>query len=253
MAEAPERSLSKNGNANHGDTAKTWAEQWLSAERLAPYLADCGGDVGRALVLYEWNVALGQVLIRDISHFEVALRNAYDRVMSEAWDGGKHWLLDDESPARRPVMRRSAHGELDANRINRKVIDAVVERLSDNAAPGSIVSNLTLGFWVHLSYRSREAVIWRTALYRAWPKGTDRRDLQLRLDGILRVRNRVAHAERLFDPSSPRLSPLVADADAVGLLRALCPEAAGWLYGDGAMAPVELFCEEHPAPADVGL
>ena len=47
--------------------------------------------------------------------------------------------------------------------------------------------------------------------------------------------------------------PLLADGDAVCLLRDLCPEAAARLYGDGGRTPVELFCEEHPAPADVRL
>lgn len=251
MAEAPEQSLSPNDKTNRGDTTRSWAERWLSAERLSPYLADCEGDVDRALELYEWNVALGQVLIRDFSHFEVALRNAYDRVMSEAWEGC--WLLDDASPARMPVMRKSKRGTLDANRINRKTIDAVVDRLPPDASTGSIVANLTLGFWVHLSDRSREAAIWRTALYRAWPKGTDRQKLQPRLEGILRVRNRVAHAERLFDPSSSQLSPLRADANAVELLRDLCPEAAEHLYGNGTLAPAELFFAENPAPASVRL
>lgn len=37
------------------------------------------------------------------------------------------------------------------------------------------------------------------------------------------------------------------------LLHDLCPEAASRLYGDGGGAPVELFCEEHPAPADVTI
>ena len=49
------------------------------------------------------------------------------------------------------------------------------------------------------------------------------------------------------------LSPTRADADIIRLLRALCPEATGRLYGDGGRTPVELFCMEHPAPADVRL
>ncbi len=36
----------------------SWAERWLSADRLAPYLAACGGDCERALELYEWNISL---------------------------------------------------------------------------------------------------------------------------------------------------------------------------------------------------
>ena len=86
---------------NHGMAARPWAERWLSAERLAPYLEAGNDDLDVALKLYRWNAELGQVLLRDISHFEVALRNAYDAVMRECWQGDAHWLLDDESPARR--------------------------------------------------------------------------------------------------------------------------------------------------------
>lgn len=67
------------------------------------------------------------------------------------------------------------------------------------------------------------------------------------------MRNRAAHAERLFDPVRAELSPLAVGSDVVRLLRDLCPEAAERLYGDGSMNPVELFCEKHPAPADVRL
>lgn len=82
----------------------------------------------------------------------------------------------------------------------------MIDWLPPDASTGAIAANLTLGFWVHLSDRSHEAAIWRTALYHAWPKDTDRQKLQPRLEGILRVQNRVAHAERLFDPSCNKLS-----------------------------------------------
>lgn len=72
----------ENADGEHHDAAiRPWAEKWLSAERLAPYLGASGGDVERALELYRWNAALGQLLMRDISHFEVALRNAYSDVI----------------------------------------------------------------------------------------------------------------------------------------------------------------------------
>ena len=110
-----------------------------------------------------------------------------------------------------------------------------------------------LGFWAHLTDRSRERDLWIPYLNAAWPKGTSRNDLNRDLAAINRVRNRVAHNERLFDPLMESLSPTRADADIIRLLRCLCPEAARRLYGDGERTPVELFCEEHPAPADVGL
>ena len=240
------------GKGGRSVGALLWVEEWLSAERFAPYLEACSGDTGKALELYEWNLSLSQLLMRDISNFEVALRNAYNAVMELSWEGDAHWLLDDESPARRPVMRKSAKGMLDSNRINRNTIDAVVTGLPKGYSIGSLVAGLTLGFWVHLSDRSREAVIWRSGLYRAWPRGTNRAELQERLYGILRVRNRVAHNERLFDPKRAELSPKRVDADVVELLGLLCPEAAAYLYGESAV-PIERFLGNHPAPTDIRL
>ena len=144
---------------------RAWAERWLSPERFEPYLAACDGDAGRALDLYEWNAALAQVVMREICHFEIALRNAYDRVMRERWEGD--WLLDDGSPARVPLMRKSGRGELDANYTNRRIIDVAAAGLPRSFPHGALVASLTLGFWVHLTDRSREAAIWRTCLYRA--------------------------------------------------------------------------------------
>lgn len=231
---------------------RLWVEKWLSAERFAPYLEVCDNNVEKALELYRWNVSLGQFLMRDISYFEVALRNAYNDVMESRWDGDTHWLLDDESPARIPVMRKSARGTLDSNRINRRTIDAAVKGLPRDCTIGSLVAELTLGFWVHLTDRSREAVIWRSNLYHAWPKGTNRAELQEKLYGILRVRNRVAHNERLYDPKRNQLSPRKVNADTVYLLKQLIPEIADYLY-ENETAPIEKFLKEHPVPVDVRL
>ena len=190
--------------------------------------------------------------MRDISYFEVALRNAYNDVMESRWKGAEHWLLDDDSPVRKPVVRRSSRGVADVNRVNRKIIDVAVSGLPDGFSPSDLVSDLTLGFWVHLTDRSREAVIWRTGLYAAWPKGTRRAELQDRLDGILRVRNRIAHNERLFNPRLEQLSPMRVNADTRELLGKLCPEAAAYVQGPNEET-IEDFLSLNPAPVDVRL
>ena len=190
--------------------------------------------------------------MRDIAYFEVALRNAYDGVMSSCWGGDEHWLLDEGSPVRKPVVRKSGRGLFDVNRVNRIIIDKAVASLPDGFANGDLVAGLTLGFWVHLTDRSREAVIWRTGLYTAWPKGTNRAELQDCLDGILRVRNRIAHNERLFDPKRPQLSPRKVNADAVRLLGQLQSDAAEYLRRTEAVY-LDKFLEEHPAPVNIEL
>lgn len=233
--------------------AFVWAERWLSAPRIEPYLAACGGDAGRALALYEWNIDLGGVLMRDIAHFEVALRNAYDRVMRERWEG-EHWLFDEDSPVLRPIVRTSKNKRRrDVNLVTRRAVAEARSNAHDGNDPNQVVANLMLGFWAHLTDRSRERDLWIPYLNAAWPRGTDRKGLNRSLVAVNRARNRVAHFERLFDPLDAQLSPVAVDADLLHMLRALCPEAAGWLYGDGAKTPVELFCEERPAPADVRL
>ena len=84
-----------------------WAERWLSPSRLSSYLNLCGGDVELALELHEWNLMLGRALMGDIAHFELALRNAYDRALTERFEGDEHWLFDASSPVTRPIMRKS--------------------------------------------------------------------------------------------------------------------------------------------------
>lgn len=63
------------------------------------------GDDAVALDLYLWNIGLAQAVLKDVSFFEVALRNAYDRAISSTWNGSDHWLFDGESPVRRPILR----------------------------------------------------------------------------------------------------------------------------------------------------
>ncbi len=253
MAEEPKTNPSSQSKADEASSTRAWAERWLSRKRLAPYLAACGGDVERALDLYEWNISLGQVLMRDVAHFEVALRNAYDRVMGERW-GGAHWLLDDSSPVLRPIVRMSKNGNpRDVNLVTRRAVAQARSNAHDKDDPDQVIANLMLGFWAHLTDRSRERDLWIPYLNAAWPKGADRNGLNNALAAINRVRNRAAHNERLFDPLTEALSPTRADASIIRALRALCPEAAERLYGDEEKTPVELFCEEHPVPADVRL
>ena len=238
---------------DEADATRAWTERWLSQKRFAPYLAACEDNVEQALGLYEWNIALGQVIMRDVAHFEVALRNACDHVMGERW-GDAHWLLDDGSPVLRPIVRMSKNGNpRDVNLVNRRAVAEARSNAHDKDDPDQVIANLMLGFWAHLTDRSRERDLWIPYLNAAWPKGTDRNGLNNALASINRVRNRVAHNERLFNPLTEALSPARADANIIRALRALCPEAAERLYGDCDKTPVELFCREHPAPVNVRL
>ena len=175
------------------------------AERFEPYLAACDGDAGRALDLYEWNAALAQVVMREICHFEIALRNAYDRVMRERWEGD--WLLDDGlAGARAPheeVGARRAGRELHEPAHHRRRRRRAAEELPARRARGEPHAGV-LGPPHRPLPRGRDM---EDVPLPRMAEGTRRKELQRSLNGILHVRNRAAHAERLFDPAEAELSP----------------------------------------------
>ncbi len=236
------------------ESRREWAERWLSSSRFSSYLDACGGDVDRALELHEWNLMLGQALMGDIAHFELALRNAYDRVITERFNGDTHWLFDVNSPVTCPIMRKSKAKKLrDVNLVNRRAVEDARRRAHDPSNPDQVVAGLMLGFWAHMTDRSRERDLWIPYLHAAWPAGTDRARLNLRLEAINKLRNRVAHSERLFNPGEGGYSSRDVDADIDELFCALCPEARRSLRSADGRTAVERFVAEHPAPADVKL
>lgn len=241
-------------NGPETESLRNWIERWLSPSRFLPYLDACDGDVDRALKLHEWNIMLGQALMGDIAHFELALRNAYDRTLAERFNGSEHWLFDSNSPVTRPIMRMSKTKKLrDVNLVNRRAVENARGRAHDPSNPNQVIAGLTLGFWAHMTDRSRERDLWIPYLHAAWPVGTDRAKLNLRLEKINKLRNRVAHNERLFNPSKSNYSPKDIDADINELFRALSPEAHMIFYSIDNRTAIERFLENHPAPADVKL
>jgi hypothetical protein len=78
-----------------------YIDDWLSPPRHGRYLQECGGDRGRALAAYEWNIRVAHAILRDAGHFEIALRNAYDHINGVRW-GGAARLIGCLVPRRRP-------------------------------------------------------------------------------------------------------------------------------------------------------
>ncbi len=144
----------------------------------------------------------------DIAHFEVALRNAYDHVIGELWQGQSHWLLDPESPAVTPIWRvKSGHNGLkrgtDVNYLNRQAVDRAIYKCGGSSAtPGKVIAELSFGFWRNLTTASHEKSVWVPYLHHAYPKGTNRADVDRIIGNINTARNRIAHHEPLFNQKS---------------------------------------------------
>jgi hypothetical protein len=189
----------------------------VSADRMAPYLAEASGEPELALRLYEWDSAVAAGFHRLLEQLEIALRNAVHREMAVLagqvtwWDSSTIVLID---PAL--AMLREANA-----RVARRGAGAV--------RPGDIVAALSFGFWVSLFGSGRSAnyemTLWRPGLRHALPAyaGT-RAELHLRLESLRLFRNRVAHHEPIFRRH------LAADhASVSGLLAGISPEFAAWV------------------------
>lgn len=64
----------------------------MSCQRMERYLTACGGDTRKAMTLYRYNLQISQEMFTIVSCFEVALRNAIDRKLTE--NLGEEWLKD---------------------------------------------------------------------------------------------------------------------------------------------------------------
>lgn len=67
-------------------------ENVMSSKRMRRYLNACCGDTRKAQTLYRLNLRLSQEMFTIISCYEVALRNAIDRIMSTSL--GSDWIRD---------------------------------------------------------------------------------------------------------------------------------------------------------------
>lgn len=166
-----------------------WVVEWLSADRLQRYLIAAGHDRDRALRLYEWNANLNAALLHDFAHFEVGVRNLYDRgLMLSLQPGESHWL--EPAPLRRLYPDPSR-----GNQRSRRDVEKAHSKLGGpRASPGAIMAELTFGFWAMMTSHRLEITIW-PYLQQVLPPQTNRGQLHDSMMELNKSRNRVAHHE----------------------------------------------------------
>jgi hypothetical protein len=168
----------------------SWIEDWLSSPRIFYYSSVTDGDVDKALEMYEKEIELSFYFLRDISHFEILLRNSYDKVLKEKYNS--NWLLDENSPVSKKLFSNSGK---DANLYNRQKIEEAKIKSRKSSNHDKILAELTLGFWSRLTDNIHEHSLWSKYLHYAYPKGTNRKEIHKSLEHIRIIRNRIAHNE----------------------------------------------------------
>ncbi|GAA1836256.1 Abi family protein [Nocardioides hankookensis] len=181
----------------------------LSEPRLGPYLAAAGGNHKDALRLYGWNIDLSGAVYEALHVFEVVLRNALDQQLctwnatqSDATTGLPHardWLMD---PSR--LLKRLLRDDLE--KATKRATTAL---RGSGRAPGhpDVLTQLTFGTWRFLlpDRDPGRRLLWDQALRHGFPHlSVQPRDLVAQVDGVYRLRNRVAHLEPLLAQGAVR-------------------------------------------------
>lgn len=212
-----------------------WVERWLSAPRFGTYLVAAGGDRALAIELYEWNTTMSSVILHDLAHLEVAMRNVYNDALVARQSATLHWTED----ARRyfpPMMRRAKDGTMvDLNDEPRKQIAYAIRTAGGRTAPqGKVVAQLMFGFWRYLTTSAHERQLWLPYLHHGFVAGTNRKHIDAPMGRLHMLRNRVAHHEPLLTQNLPARR---ADVDA--LLDRVSPDLRSHVAGASTWAAVE--------------
>ena len=184
----------------------------LSEERLSTYRRAAGWDEARALRLYLWNAEMGAAFLPLLGTAEVALRNAVEGRLAEAY-GAQWW----EETGFLDLLGAPGAGTL--RRAVRRV------RADGTVARGRLVADLSFGFWATM-LAEKYARLWTVprASFPGLPEGFGRGDLDAAAQDVRALRNRVSHHEPLIRRDLSR-----DYGRAMDLLRWTAPEVAAWL------------------------
>lgn len=214
-------------------------ERSVSAERLAYYVAESGGDLESGLRLYNLNARLSAAFYGPLQGLEVTVRNAINDQFCETF--GPNWY-------------DLALIRLQPQQI-RDVQDAIAEAGKHDGVPvdvaptiGEIVAEMRFAFWVGVLGPKNENEIWRKALHRAFPnrpRGIERKGVHGALNSLRRLRNRIAHHGRILHRD------LVADHDLIlELVGWVCPHSREWIAANSTFDAANLPIRQPTLPIE---
>jgi len=188
------------------------------------------GDPLLAFELYRWNMDVGDALSWSMHFAEIAVRNGVSVYLSERYGAG--WA---DNPDFRNRLDRN-----EADALRKAVDRQATARRPDPPTDDQIVADLSLGFWTGLLKQ-------RYAIPYAWSRGLpvifpeiqptpSLRDIQLRLQEIRQMRNRVAHHEPVIHRGSAKL--IAARNMAMDLVAWTNASAAKFLREQDPLGPV---------------
>ena len=187
-------------------------ERTLSADRLDPYRTSVGGDRELAVRLYEQNTLLAESLYGVLQGLEVALRNSMHEQLAAGHGRPDWWNAVGLEPEQATMLQKA---------------QSALNREGKPLGPGRIVAELSFGFWTGLT-GPRYGDLWKNHLVKIFPRRpVQRAEVQMRLNSIRKLRNRIAHHEPILS------RPLQRDANQIfDTLSWMSPITARWVRGN---------------------
>ena len=160
------------------------------------YLTACGGDTRKAMTLYRYNLQISQEMFTIVSCFEVALRNAIDRKLTD--NLGENWLRDSILPDgvfTEPILSKT-----------RDIIAFAHRKLtqSHSYSHPKLLAEMEFGIWKYMFSPIQYRVTGRNLLAIFPNKPRSSREMQYNqtyifneLDKVNSLRNRIAHHETI--------------------------------------------------------
>ncbi len=171
-------------------------EKIMSTQRMNRYVKACGGDTRKAMTLYRYNLQVSQEMFTIVSCFEVALRNAINRKLTE--NLGEEWLRDaimDGGVFSVPVLRKT-----------RDIITFAYRKLqhTQSYTHHKLIAEMEFGIWKYMFSPIQYRVTGRNLLAIFPNKPKSSREMQYNqsyifneLDKVNSLRNRIAHHETI--------------------------------------------------------
>ena len=175
-------------------------EQIVSEERLHRYLEACGGVRVKAITLYRRNTIASLEMFAVVGAFEVALRNAIDKVMTTNY--GTDWLRDAILPG--------GIFDIPQCRDHARIIRAAYDKLirQGRYTHTHLLSKMEFGIWKYMFSSPQFRASGRILLRILPNKSSSTRDIQYNntfvfneLDHLNSLRNRIAHHEPICFPT----------------------------------------------------
>jgi hypothetical protein len=197
-----------NGRVSEGALAALTKS--LSEERLGTYLSRTEWNLELGIRVYEKNLRVSEAFYAPLQCLEVCLRNRMHLALSARYGGD--WLKSADTPLQKNCRTK---------------IQEATDKLKNPPPVGSVIAELTLGFWVGLLSRRYDETLWRECLCNVFKTQTGKRlprkAVHTLLDRIRRFRNRVAHHEPVIFADYESSHDEILDA-----ISWMCPETARW-------------------------